>query len=633
LHRYAVLRALCAAAILTVSSSLAARADAVPTPTPSAPPKIARVVTSDRSDETPASAARTTYVVTQAQMLARGDRTIADAIATLPGVNLERYGPGASAASVGIRGSDSSQVLVLIDGAPAAGAQLDSVDLASIQTIGVDRVEVVEGGGSSLYGSGSIGGIINIITNPLRQTVVDATSASFGQRDLRIQTPNISFQRSIGTDNFSLPNGTTLGNADYNLTSGRVSFDRSLGTIGTRFSAGITARDQGDNGGDSFFSPTTRQNDVTRDAHLALNDVIGPSTTTLQLDATSLALQLTCDTPVDASCLNSYLPSPPPFAQLLTEGRVDASLRTVFDTARGSTIAGIDVARGVARIDDGTDPLEIHPFDQTAAYVQQRWFVRDGNILYAGLRGESDGSRGGAFSPSVGGIFKLAAHTHLRANAATAFRAPTADDLYYPFFSNPNLVSERTRVGDVTIDNDATLGGLALGWFTTSGTNLIVDDATFVPHNIGHASIQGLTFTLKTKTFNGFSASLGATDLYRAQDLDSDPTTDIYSGQRIPGRGPVLQGDLDIEYTGADELQSAGIVDRDSGARGPVNTGAPTFDQPIAYSRIDAFARFRLGRRSLLTLRGFNLGDERYAEISGGYPMPGRWFALELSSR
>jgi hypothetical protein len=32
-------------------------------------------------------------------------------------------------------------------------------------------------------------------------------------------------------------------------------------------------------------------------------------------------------------------------------------------------------------------------------------------------------------------------------------------------------------------------------------------------------------------------------------------------------------------------------------------------------------------------LRGFNLGDERYAEISGGYPMPGRWFALELSSR
>ncbi|HVS47132.1 MAG TPA: TonB-dependent receptor [Verrucomicrobiae bacterium] len=634
MHRYAVLRALCVAA-LTVSSTLVARADAAPTPTPapSSAPQIAHVVTSDRADETPTSAARTTYVVTKAEMLGHGYRTIADAIATLPGVNLVRYGPGAAAASVGIRGSSSSQVLVLIDGAPAAGAQLDSVDLAAIPTSGVERIEVVEGGGSTLYGSGSIGGIINIITTPLKETVVDARSGSFGQRDLRIQTSNVSFARSVGTDNFRLPDGSTLANADYNVTAGRVSLDRSLGSIRATFSAGITQRHQGDNGGDAFFSATTRQDDVTRDAHAVLNYASGNATTTLQLDGTSLALELTCDSPVDASCLNSYLPSPSPFAQLLTEGRVQASLRTVIDNPRGTTIAGIDLARGVARVDDGTDPLEIHPFDQTAAYIQQRWSLARGNLVYAGIRGERDGAPGGAFSPSLGGVFNLAAHTHVRINAATAFRAPTADDLYYPFFSNPLLVPERTRVGDVTLDNDAILGGVALGWFSTTGTNLIVDDGSYVPHNVGHASIAGLTFTAKTRPLHGITSSLEITNLYRAQDLDSDPTTDVYAGQRLPGRGPVFQANLELAYAGVGAVQSVGIDDRSVGARGAVNPMLSTFDQPTGYSRIDAFARLRVGERALLTLRGFNLGDERYAEISGGYPMPGRWFALELSSR
>lgn len=627
----ALRRALVVAVLTFLAPSVALAADATPTPAPSAPPEITRVVTADRSPEAAGASARTTFVIGKAEMQRRGFRSIADAVASLPGVNLERYGPGGEGASVGIRGSSSAQVLVLIDGTPAGGAQILDVDLAAIPTSGVERIEVVEGGGSTLYGSGSVGGVINIITAPLHSTVVDARTGSFGESALRVQTPNLSFERAVGTEAYPLPDGTSRVNADYGLTSGRVAFDTTLASTGVRFSAGITDRHQGIPGGTPFFlSPTSRQDDVSRDARLTLARARGNATTTLELAGTSTDLVYGCNTPVDANCPDAYLgPGTPFYQQLLRESRVQASLRETIDGPDARTIVGIDLSRGTTRIDSGTpsDPLEFHPFAQSAAYVQQSWSAGRGSGFYAGLRAERDGGQGGAFSPSLGGTLRLSSALTLRANVATAFRAPTAEDLYYPGFSTPTLVPERTRVADLSIEDRAFLGGASLGWFVTSGSDLIVfDPVTFAPQNIGRAAIAGFTFSAKTRPLHHAYAKLDLTDLYRAEDLDTQT--------RIPGRGPVMQGTLELGYLGteASPFESAAIDLRGAGDRGPVDHAAPPFDQPIAYTRVDAFVRWRAGTRSLLTLRAYNLGDERYAEI-GGYPMPGRSFAIELSTR
>jgi len=628
---FALRRAFFAAALTLLAPAAALAQDATPTPAPSAPPEITHVVTADRSPEASGSSARTTFVIGKAEMQRRGYRTIADAVATLPGVNLERYGPGGGSASVGIRGSSSAQVLVLIDGTPAGGAQILDVDLAAIPTSGVDRIEVVEGGGSTLYGSGSVGGVINIITTPLHGTVVDARTGSFGESALRVQAPNFSFERAVGTEAYPLPDGTSRVNADYGLTSGRVAFDTKLGSAGARFSAGITDRHQGVPGSTPYFlSPTSRQNDVSRDARLTLAQARGNATTTLELAGTSTSIVYGCNTPVDANCPDGYLgPGTPFYEQFLTESRVQASLRETLDGANSRTILGVDLSRGTTRIDSGTpgDPLEFHPFAQSAAYVQQNWSVGHGNGFYAGLRAERDGGQGGAFSPSLGGTLQLSPQTTLRANVATAFRAPTAEDLYYPGFSTPTLVPERTRVADLSIEDRAILGGVSLGWFVTSGSNLIVfDPVSFTPQNIGRAVIAGFTFSAKTRPLHHAYARLDLTDLYRAEDLDTQT--------RIGGRGPVMQGTLELGYLGTptSPFESAAIDVRTAGDRGFVDHTAPLFDQPVAYARVDAFARWRAGARTLLTLRVYNLGNERYAEI-GGYPMPGRSFALELSTR
>lgn len=608
---------------------------AAPTPqaSPTPVPEIAHVVTSDRSSETLGSSSRTTYVITKDEMLRQGYLSVGDAIASLPGVNVARYGARGALANFGIRGSSSSQTLVLINGFPAPGSEINSVDLESIPTTGVARIEVVEGGGSTLYGSGSIGGIINIITTaPGIRTLADLRTGSFGERTVSLESPHLSFDREITRNDYALSDGSTRTNSDSALTAARFTADKHLGKIAATLSGGIVDHHLGVPGPDTYLSATSRQTTVGTDALLSLAHAGARSVSTLEFGAASLRLTYTCDSPVDFSCPDTYPgnPTPPtlPYSQLLTEGRVQASYRNVISTERERSIYGVDLSRAVARVDDGFgSPLEVHAFAQSALYMQQDWTSAGGSRLFVGLRGERDdaagGTHDGALSPSIGAILRLLPTLSLRANFATAFRSPTADDLYYPGFSNPALKDERTKVADVTLADRALLGGATLGWFGTTGSNFIVLDGNFVPQNVSRASISGLAFTLRTLPFHGTYAALNVTNLYRAQDLGTDPQTDLYAGKRLPGRGPVFASNLELGYRApaGSAFEGAGIVLRTRGPRETEKT----------YTNADAFVRIRAGDNAFLVLRAYNFGNERYAEI-GGYPMPGRSFVVELSS-
>ena len=629
-----VLRALCAASIFLFPCAVGAQTLPSPSPAPSNAPEIAHVVTSDRGSEKLSSSARTTYVITRAQIARHGYQTVADAIATLPGVSLERYGPGAAESVLSIRGSAASEVLVMIDGVPSGGSQIAADDVAAMPTAGVERIEVVEGGGSTLYGSGSMGGIVNIITAPTHATIVSASTGSFGTNDVRVQTPYLSVERALADDGYSLPAGDSRTNADYALWDVRGAYNAKLGSVEAQFRAGLTDRHQGVPGSVAYLlSPTSRQNDVARNALATLSTVRRNTTATLQLAATSQRVAFTCDAVVDASCPNVFYPAPSvppyglPYATLLTESRVQASLRFDVEHPYARTLYGFDFSRGTARTDDGVDPLEVHGFAQSAAYIQQRWSDLRGDSFYAGIRDERDGGQGGAISPSVGGIAKVSRAVSLRANAAGAFRAPTVEDLYYPYYSNPHLVPERARVGDLSIDDTRLLGGTSVTWFVMASRDLIASyPPAYLPANIGRASIAGLTLSTQTVARDGVYAKLAVTDLYRAQDLVADA--------RIPARGPVLQGNVELGYLGDAHsvIASAAITVRNEGARGSADATMQSFDQPAAYSNVGAFVRLRLGRGTLITVRGDNLGNDRYGELPG-YPMPGRSFELEVSSK
>lgn len=614
-------RTACALFFLAQGAPDVVNAQTDPSPAPSALPEIGHVVTSDRQNEFLPETARTTYTVSKADIVRRGFHSIADAVEDLPGINLARYGATGSLATVGMRGTLGTQVLVLINGMPASGAQTGTVDLNSIPILGVDRIEVVEGGGSTLYGSGSIGGIINIITRPLAgKSILDVRDGSFGDRSLRVESNWLSFERSVAPNNYRLPGGSRK-NADSEVTAGRFAFERTLGKASAELSAGIVAHNLGVPGSlPATFSAAGRQNSVDKDAHFALSWTRPRAQTVLEFGGAIQQIAFTCNDRSDANCFT-------PQGSFTTEGRLQTSLRNIITGRRRRIIYGLDLARGVARVDDGAGNIAAHPFAQTAIYAQQHFMFSRNSRAYLGVRAERDGGSGGEFSPSAGIATKISAALSVKANYATAFRAPSISDLYYPSFSNPHLRPERTRVADFTLSDANLLGGIDIAWFGIAGNNLIAyPPPTYVPVNVQLASIAGLTLSARTKPYHGFFTKLNLTDLYRAVDLRT--------GTRLTGRGPVLSATVEIGYIGAPQnvIESAGLLTRNLGARSTIDASLPQYLNAIAYTRLDAYLRLRLSSDVLLSLRGRNLGDERYSEVPG-FPTPGRSFFVELSTR
>jgi len=610
-----------------VLGTLLAVASPSPSPAPSAPPDIAHVYTSDRTDETLNNAARTTYVVTREQILRNGYRTVAQALQAIPALEISPLGAFGSSVSYGIRGSSSPQVLVLVDGLPAPGSFSNTVELGNLPTTGVDRIEVVEGGGSTLYGTGAIGGIINIITQRTAQNGAALRYGSFGGKEVAVDTPHVQFYRAVASNDFGLPDGTVRPDSDYRTTALHANAGHRVGAFDAVVRVGLESDHLGAPGPDSFLSPTSREDDVNKNANLTLTHTSSQSQATMQFGATDQVVQFACDAVTDANCFFSY-------PALDTESRVDFNARNVVAAKNSQLQYGIDLSRGTVRSDAGStaflapgaSPIDTHALAQSAAYAQNRWSAKWGSA-YAGMRAERDGSLGGEFSPSAGFIVHLSGDASLKGNVATAFRAPNASELYFPGFGVPTLQPERAKVADLSIVDSHLLGGATLGWFTNRTNDLIQYNlSTFTLDQITHAFIQGFTFELRTPTYRGITASLNATDLYRAENVDT--------GARL-ANDPVFATNLRLDYAAGNSpsiVDSLGVAVRLAGDRGLVDHTAPLFDQPVAYTNVDAYVRLRASRDLLVSLRGLNLGNERYA-ATAGYPMPGRSFMLELSTK
>src|SRR5579884_3408026 len=595
-----------------------------PSPSPSATPlpQIAHVFTSDRVDATLKNTARTIYVVTRDQIVRNGYRTVAEALSGVPALEISPFGPAGSSVNFTLRGSTSSEVLVLVDGLPAPGSLDNTVELGNLPTTGVDRIEVVEGGGSTLYGTGAIGGIINIITDRSANASATLAAGSFGERRLEATTEHVQISRYVATNDFALPNGAVRPNSDYASSAIHANGAFRAGGFDVAARAGLESDRVGAPGFYGFESATSRQNDVNGDANLNGVRKGAQSETTVQFGGTRQQITFACDAANDPNC---FQPAP----SLSTESRLDFSARTAVSGANERLLYGIDLSRGTVRSDSGS-AVSVNAFAQTAAYVQNTVDARWGSSYY-GLRGERDGGLGGEFSPSAGVLLHLSNEAAIKANVATAFRAPNASELYFPGYGNPTLDPERAKVADFTVIDSHLLGGASAGWFVNRTANLIVptpvstsagahctvdpSSFTYEPCNVAEAFIEGLTFDVRTPRLHGFTTSLNLTDLYRAQNVDAQT--------RLPNQ-PAISANLRLDFTAgsASVLDSWGVWMHTAGASGAVDPAQPLFYQPAAYTTVNAYASLRAGRDLLLSIRGYNLGNERYAAI-GGYPMPG----------
>ena len=283
--------AICILAALPVRA-LADAATPVPSPSPAALSEIAHVVTPDRQDELARNSSRTVYVVSKQDMTVHGDISVADSLERVPGIVVERYGATGSLSNIYVRGAASDQTLVLLDGRPASGAQIGTLDLGSFSTNGVNRIEVVEGGGSTLYGSASIGGVINIITNGNRRGTpyVSVSGGAFGDRAISLEAGPLSFERRVAANDYGYYDPTTGSNqtrtnADFQLWNGRLSDGWQAGSIRLDGSAGASESNLGVPGPLGYLSTTSRQDTFIEDVRGSALHYAPQSRQTLELAA------------------------------------------------------------------------------------------------------------------------------------------------------------------------------------------------------------------------------------------------------------------------------------------------------------------------------------------------------------
>jgi len=157
---------------------------AQPVPPPDAQPptfELPEVEIAGRRPQLPATTPASISIITAAEIAAMGALTVADALRVLPEVLVRSTGGPGSLTTMSIRGSPSTQTLVLLDGVPLNRPDQASVDLSTLPIQQVDHIEVLRGSFSAIYGSATIGGVVNIVTKTRPESSASARIGSYGE--------------------------------------------------------------------------------------------------------------------------------------------------------------------------------------------------------------------------------------------------------------------------------------------------------------------------------------------------------------------------------------------------------------------------------------------------------------------
>jgi outer membrane receptor for ferrienterochelin and colicins len=415
---------------------------------PAAVVEDVRVVSASRQEELRQTLNTRVDVLTRTRIEESGADTVAEALRELPGVLTRRGSEGAGAGGEQIQGLDSRQVLVLVDGLPLVGARgvkRGGVLNLDRQTVGsLERIEVVKGAASALYGSDAMGGVINLITR--RSTAplsVGATVAggSRGDLDLGVET---GFRRGAWSglflaerhelDGFDLTPSTfdTTG-APYERTDGFAKAgwtprgDFSITGLVTGYRNHTTGRSLGELG---------PQEDDIRDSTLNASAAAAWQAS----PGTSFELRVH-HARFDEEALGRLAPpaSTPLEPGALEERftRIAASVSQVVGS-RQHLQAGLEHSQdryaGINRLRDETGE-EVWT---GTAWAQHR-IVFGAATATAGVRVDRHSIFGTAVSPKLAVNVRAADNVSVRASYGRGFRAPDVGQLYYRFMSPSNF--------------------------------------------------------------------------------------------------------------------------------------------------------------------------------------------------
>ncbi|MHA6897141.1 TonB-dependent receptor domain-containing protein [Ralstonia pseudosolanacearum] len=459
------------------------------------------VVTASRSEQKLADALPHTTVISRADI----ERSQApDAVSLLrreAGIEIAQAGGPGAAASLFMRGAGSNQTLILIDGVRVSSGTTGTTQIEQLMADQIDHIEIVRGNVSALYGSDAIGGVVQIFTRngrghaPLANAQIEygarntkrAQAGISGQLDERGDTSFALSVSELKTTGFSSinPQQAPSANPNDNAYANKSVSAQLQHRFSADWQAGLTwFQTWSTVSYDNAFGAPTDDNTSHNQVRAMSIYVDGKLTPDLK---TRLTLSQGDDKNLNFT--NGQVQEP---------GRFNTRNRQASWQNDWAFLPDQMLKVGFEHLDQTID---------TDAYSPPTRRVESGYIGYEGkfgrhqlqlnLRRDRYSDFGGASSYYAGYGFAFNPQWKAVASISNAFRAPSFNELYYPFFGNPNLQPEKARSVEGGVEYQSTVGLVRMTAFETDYSNLITSvfdpvSGNFLAANVNRARVNGL---------------------------------------------------------------------------------------------------------------------------------------------
>ena len=451
------------------------------------------IVVASRVAQSPENVIGDVTVINREEIERAGQSTFIELLQAQPGIEISSKGGAGQQSSVFLRGTNSNQVVVLIDGMRIGSATTGSTAFANLPLAQIERIEILRGPATSLYGQDAVGGVIQIFTK--QGTGAPQLNAAVGYGSYNTEKVAAGFSGSVEKTQFSLAvsqmhtNGFSAlkssGSMDkdkdaYRNLAVSAYLSRSI-SEGHDLGLQILSSD-GRNHYDSGFNTYSNYDDMSAVSYSLFSK--NQMTTNWK---SSLRIGQGKDDDNSHFADGAFGVSQYKTKQKQLSWQNDialslGSLNLVYDRLEQKLISN-DAFNQTTRNTDGF----------LIAYLAA---INDHSVQ-ANLRNDHSNQFGSHTTGSLGYGYKLTSNWRITGSYGTAFKAPTFNDLYYPDdgwgpYSDPNLKSEKSKNFEASLRYQGSDSELSATLYNNKIDNFIALDQNYFPVNV-NAEITGLT--------------------------------------------------------------------------------------------------------------------------------------------
>ncbi len=468
------------------------------------------IVTANRTTNTVDETITPLTIITRKDIDRLQAQSVVDILKSTPGIDVKTSGGMGSSTSIFMRGTNSDHILVLVDGIPYGSATLGTTPFQYIPVSQIERIEVVRGPQSSLYGSSAIGGIIQIFTN--KETRGQSFYADTGYGSDDTVEANAGFGYGNETSSFNIGVGYIdtdvydfLGNPDpANADNDDDGFDNTSVSINGRhkFNEQFTLS------GSYLLADGENQYDYTNGLNLATTKTRTEFKQQVASIVADLKIndiwssQLLIGQSKDESDNYQY----PYFETTIEKSQFDTT-KDNFSWKNDFIIRDKDILTvGFDYLDESVDSTTNFDKDSRwtkGVFTQYQYYGEVFDIKGA-WRYDDNQQFGSHNTGNIGLGFDLDEYLRVTVNYGSAYKAPTFNDLYYPdvgyFKGNSGLKPETSESFDFGLSGEFKSINWSANFYTTSIRNLIEYQYPTM-ENIDKANIDGIELSLGTQLF------------------------------------------------------------------------------------------------------------------------------------